>query len=253
MDLQSKGLWLSIITVLGVVIGGFQYMQSTTAASQQDSTQKTQIAILQNQLVVQGSQLSVNEQQLTVQKEIASIQQKSPEPKDETRIVSLEKTATALETAQIAVRQGESSAAYALPGVPLREHREVNIGSGVFSSATFSDGMAPYDSNWLWTNNHHNIQRIRPEENPDGCGYAQYDASVIWVGTAAAAKVTVNGTEIGAISTITNRQKHGYVVNAELKLNDKICITPVPAGGFHLIFGPDVYYHHDSYCYRGGC
>lgn len=62
---------------------------------------------------------------------------------------------------------------------PLRPHTTVSIGSGAFSRVTFSDGQAPYDENWLWANNHFNIQRIRREEQPDGCDVAQYRVSKI--------------------------------------------------------------------------
>ncbi len=136
---------------------------------------------------------------------------------------------------------------------PLRSHTTVSIGSGVFSRVTFSDGQAPYDENWLWANNHFNIQRIRREEQPDGCDIAQYRVSKIWVSAASVAKVTVNGSEVGTISDITPLQKHGYIADVSLNPGDRICLSPVPAGGFHIVFGPDIYYHYDSYCYRGYC
>lgn len=136
---------------------------------------------------------------------------------------------------------------------PLRSHTLTSIGSGVFTKATFSDGQLPYDENWLWANNHFNIQRIRREEQPSGCDVSKYQVNKIWVGTAGVAKVTVNGSEIGTITSITSIQKHGYVVDASLNKGDRICLSPIPADGFHIIFGPDIYYHHDSYCYRGNC
>ena len=136
---------------------------------------------------------------------------------------------------------------------PLRNHVTTSIGTGVFGKATFSDGQAPNDENWLWANNHFNIQRIRREENPDGCGSAQYQVNKIWIGVAAIAKVTVNGSEIGTITTITPLQRHGYIVDVSLNVGDKICVSPIPDAGFQIVFGPDIYYHHDSYCYRGNC
>lgn len=136
---------------------------------------------------------------------------------------------------------------------PIREHQAVSIGTGVFENVTFSDGMAPYNEDWLWDNNHFNIQRIRREENPDGCGIAQYKVDEIWIGAAAVAKVTVNGSKIGTISAITPLQRHGFIANVSLNVGDQICVSPIPDSGFHIIFGPDIYYHHDSYCYRGSC
>lgn len=136
---------------------------------------------------------------------------------------------------------------------PLRDHIATSIGTGAFADVTLSDGQAPYDENWLWANDHFNIQRIRREENPNGCGVAQYQVSQIWISVAAVAKVTVNGSEIGTITTITPLQTHGYIASVSLNVGDEICVTPIPGGGFHIIFGPDVYYHYDSYCYRGHC
>jgi hypothetical protein len=118
---------------------------------------------------------------------------------------------------------------------------------------TKSDGLAPYDENWLWANNHFNIQRIRREENPDGCGIAEYQVSKIWIGAAAVTKVTVNGEEVGTINKITPRQKHGYIAVVSLNIGDKLCVSPIPPAGFQIVIGPDVYYHHDTYCYRGNC
>src|SRR5688500_7472247 len=50
---------------------------------------------------------------------------------------------------------------------PIREHYQVSVGDGIFTSGTFSDGLAPYSESWLQDNNHFKIQRIRPEENPN--------------------------------------------------------------------------------------
>ena len=136
---------------------------------------------------------------------------------------------------------------------PLRDHQAVSIGAGVFANATFSDGLAPYTENWLWENNHFNIQRIRREEQPSGCDTSGYEASKVWFGAGSQATVTVNGAEVGTITLITPKQRHGYIVDLTLYVNDQICMSPIPASGFHIIFGPDVYYHYDSYCYRGNC
>jgi len=133
----------------------------------------------------------------------------------------------------------------------IRLHTATSIGTGVFAQATFSDGLAPYDENWLWANNHFNIQRIRRDEQPDGCGISEHEVDRIWIGAGAVMKVTVNGVEVGTITTATGR--HGYVVMLPLHTNDRICVSPIPVSGFHIVFGPDVYYHHDSYCYRDNC
>jgi hypothetical protein len=63
--------------------------------------------------------------------------------------------------------------------------------------------------------------------------------------------ITINGEPIADLSVPTGR--HGYIFEWPLQAGDQICVTEFNAAGFHLIFGPDLYYHYDSYCYRGHC
>ena len=139
------------------------------------------------------------------------------------------------------------------PSGPFRSHERTSIGSGVFDRVTYSDGMAPYSEAWLRAQGHFEIQRIRREEQPSGCDSALYDVPVVWVSASAPAHVTVNGVSVGEITFISEKQRHGYVAPLRLSRGDEVCMRPVPTSGFHLIFGPDVYYHYDSYCYRGHC
>lgn len=135
------------------------------------------------------------------------------------------------------------------PG-PLRGHQLASIGTGVFAQVTYSDGLAPYDQDWLSTY-HFRIQRIRPEENPDGCGVSIYDTDNIWFGASAYTEFTVNGDEIGELVVGTGR--HGYVLEWPVHVGDVLCAVGYDHSGYHIIIGPDMYYHYDSYCYRGYC
>jgi hypothetical protein len=137
---------------------------------------------------------------------------------------------------------------------PFRLHQSTTIGNGVFATVTYSDGQAPYSEEWL-LQVHNDIQRIRREEQPSGCDQSRQEATSIWVGVAAESQVTINGVTIGSISVITSQQQHGYIAHLQtpIHINDTICVSPIPTGGFQVIFGPDMYYHYDSYCYRGHC
>jgi|GEM_PF-3259989 len=133
---------------------------------------------------------------------------------------------------------------------PFREHRTVSVGSGIFTQVTSSDGNASYSQTELDTN-HFRIYRIRPEENPDGCGVSIYNAEKVWFSSSTYTTFTVNGQEIGKLSVSTGR--HGFVADWTVKVGDYICAVGYASSGFHIIFGPDMYYHYDSYCYRGNC
>lgn len=135
---------------------------------------------------------------------------------------------------------------------PLRQHFEVTVGDGLFSTGTFSDGMAPYSEQWLWDNSHFNIQRIRQEEYPTGCDVARYDTDLVWIGGNPGMTITINGETVGKYTIADNA--HGYMFDWNIKTGDQICaVNFKPNVGFHIILGPDVYYHYDSYCYRGAC
>lgn len=133
---------------------------------------------------------------------------------------------------------------------PLREQHEAAIGSGPLMKVYFSDGLAQYTDEDL-TVYHYRIQRIRPEENPDGCAVALYNTDRIWFGSAEPTSITVNGSLIADLSVVTG--KHGYVLEWPLKVGDRICVTNISTYGFQFVFGPDMYYHYDSYCYRNHC
>jgi hypothetical protein len=133
---------------------------------------------------------------------------------------------------------------------PFRDHKIASVGTGVFAQVTFSDGNAPYSQDDLNTN-HFQIYRIRLEENPDGCGVSIYNTNKVWFSSSANTVFTVNGQEVGKLSVSTGR--HGFVADWSVKVGDKICAVGYAPSGFHIVFGPDMYYHYDSYCYRGNC
>jgi len=133
---------------------------------------------------------------------------------------------------------------------PFRNHQTASVGTGLFTKVTFSDGNAPYSQTELDTN-YFRIYRIRIEENPNGCGVSIYDTSKVWFSGSANTIFTINGQEIGRLSVGTG--KHGYVADWSIKVGDTICAIGYAPSGFHIIFGPDMYYHYDSYCYRGNC
>jgi hypothetical protein len=135
--------------------------------------------------------------------------------------------------------------------VPIRDHFAITAGSGIFAEGTVSDGQAPYSEQWLWDNNRFKIQRIRREEYSDGCDAARYTTDVIWIGGTKDMKITVNGEMVGQYTIDPNA--HGYVFKWPIRFGDQLCAVDVGSEGFHIILGPDVYYHYDSYCYRGGC
>lgn len=145
-----------------------------------------------------------------------------------------------------------SSSAPSQPTIagPFREHKKTpTVGTGILMQGTYSDGMAQYSASDV--TGHLNIQRIRLEENPDGCAVAYFDADKIWFGSAVKTNLTINDEVVGSINGPTG--KHGFIFNATIHSGDKICVTYFEPSGFHVIFGPDVYYHYDSYCYRGQC
>jgi hypothetical protein len=133
---------------------------------------------------------------------------------------------------------------------PFRDHRITpEVGTGVLLQGTYSDGMAPFIE--ADTGIYANIQRIRIEENPDGCAIANYTVDKIWFGSAVRTELTINGSVVGMINGPTS--KHGYIFNVNINRGDIICVTYFEPSGFQIIFGPDLYYHYDSYCYRGHC
>lgn len=112
-----------------------------------------------------------------------------------------------------------------IEGEHLREHQVMSIGIGPFAQVSFSDGLAPCSEDWLRANDHFRIQRVRREENPDGCAISDYETNKVWIGTGDQAAIIVNGTEVGTITYITGKQTHGYVAELTLHVGDRICIS----------------------------
>lgn len=132
----------------------------------------------------------------------------------------------------------------------FREHKTTPIvGTGVLAEGTYSDGMASFSESDI--SSHLNIQRMRLEENPDGCGIAFMSADKIWFGSSVKTTLTINDSAVGTINQATGR--HGYVFNVHVNSGDKVCVTYFEPSGYQIVFGPDMYYHYDSYCYRGHC
>ncbi len=133
---------------------------------------------------------------------------------------------------------------------PFRDHQTASIGTDVFVQVTFSDGLASFDEDWLQTY-HYRYQRIRPEENPDGCGVSIYETDKVWFSSSAYTFFTVNDQEIGQLVVATG--KHGYIFDYQIHVGDKLCAVNFEQSGYSIIIGPDMYYHYDSFCYRGHC
>lgn len=134
---------------------------------------------------------------------------------------------------------------------PIREHYSVQVGTGIFENGTFSDGLAPYSESWLWDNNHFKIQRIRREEQPSGCDVSRYNTNLVWISGSSGMEFTVNGEVVGTYQAADDA--HGYIFEYPIKMGDKLCAVKFKPIGFSIILGPDIYYHYDSYCYRGNC
>lgn len=135
---------------------------------------------------------------------------------------------------------------------PFRPHYQVVVGDGIFSLGSFSDGMAKYTQDWLWANGHGDIQRIRQEEYPSGCDVARNNTNLIWIAGNKGMQFTVNDKVVGTYNNADN--KHGYIFQYSINIGDKLCaVNYKPSSGFAILLGPNIYYHYDSYCYRGNC
>lgn len=133
---------------------------------------------------------------------------------------------------------------------PIQTHTPFSAGDGVFANVTESDGQASFSISEINTNHQH-IQRIRPEEQPSGCDQARYASDKVWVTGTPGMRLTVNGLELGTYQIAPDA--HGYILDMNVAVGDQICAVDVGPEGFSIIFGPDVYYHYDSYCHRFGC
>ncbi|NOG76359.1 MAG: hypothetical protein HND45_10755 [Chloroflexi bacterium] len=135
---------------------------------------------------------------------------------------------------------------------PFRPHYQVDIGDGIFDKGTFSDGMAEYSQDWLWANGHGNIQRIRQEEFPSGCDISRYNTNLVWIAGNNGMQFTVNDQVVGTYKAADD--SHGYIFEYPINFGDKLCaVNYRPATGYAILLGPNIYYHYDSYCYRGNC
>lgn len=261
------------------------FATSASIQATQESNQRIANANLATQAVIQDKQLSV-------QKEIATAQGQGPKSAAPTAtaiaqtVAELAKTNDTLEaqrrllqlTQTAIARSTETSTStkvppalqptsttpprvipptLAAPTQPItqgdgtfQEHRIIAVGTGPFTQVTISDGRTSYDDSWLATYRYR-IQRIRREEQPTGCDTSVFEANKIWFSGSVGTSFTVNGQEIGKLSV--GGGKHGFVFTWAIKPGDNLCAVGYDQGGFHIIFGPDIYYHYDSYCHRGYC
>jgi hypothetical protein len=134
---------------------------------------------------------------------------------------------------------------------PIREHFPVYVGEGFLAEGTFSDGMAPYTEDWLWANNRFDIQVINPHTYPDGCDVARYNTDLVWLGGSPGMQFTINGQVVGTYKIAPN--SHGYIFHGSISMGDTLCAVGFTPAGYHIILGPDIYYHYDSYCFRDNC
>lgn len=135
--------------------------------------------------------------------------------------------------------------------VPGRSQIRTSVGDGAFADVVMTDGLAPYDESWLWANNHFDIQRIRLEEHPDGCDIATVTSDLIWIAGSAGMELVINDHVVGTYTSEPDR--HGYLAPLTIGFGDSVCVRNYSSAGFHIVFGPDVLYQYDSYCYRGNC
>jgi len=135
---------------------------------------------------------------------------------------------------------------------PFRPHYQVVVGDGIFAQGTFSDGMTEYSQDWLWANSHGDIQRIRQEEYPSGCDVARYNTNLVWISGTNGMQIAVNDKTVGTYNIADN--SHGYIFQYPINMGDKLCAVNYRSStGFAILLGPNIYYHYDSYCYRGNC
>lgn len=135
---------------------------------------------------------------------------------------------------------------------PFRPHYQVDLGDGIFDKGTFSDGMAEYSQDWLWANGHGNIQRIRLEEFESGCDVSKHTTNLVWIAGTSGMQFTVNGVVVGTYTAADD--SHGYIFEYPINFGDTVCaVNYRPATGYAILLGSNIYYHYDSYCYRGNC
>jgi hypothetical protein len=153
--------------------------------------------------------------------------------------------------ALIPIPSREAESDFSSSATPIREHFSVHVGTGLLAQGAFSDGEAPYTEEWLWQNDHFNIQVINPDTYPEGCDVSRYNTNLVWIGGSPGMKFIINDQVVGQYETAPN--SHGYIFEGPVRIGDTLCAVDFSPAGFHIILGPDIYYHYDSYCYRGNC
>jgi len=133
---------------------------------------------------------------------------------------------------------------------PLIPHNTESIGTGVFSQATYSTGYAPVSQEDL-NSSHFKIQSINLDTASNGCGTSWYSVYEIWFGGSSKTTLYLNGTAVGEL--FLGNGKQGHMIPLSVSAGDELCVKPIPPGGFHVNLGADIYYHYDSFCYRGNC
>jgi hypothetical protein len=147
---------------------------------------------------------------------------------------------------------------------PLRPHSTTSAGSGVFAQVAFSDGLAPYTDEDVLDR----FRRVDVALSPTGdgsCWISQYDTDVVWIRFGGAGEIRF-GRDIdlhsdapGALSTEPvgvldgPTGPHGYLVPLTFNAGEGICFRSETTAGWTLIYGPDIYYWYDSYCFRKPC
>lgn len=131
---------------------------------------------------------------------------------------------------------------------PTREHKPISVGTGAFANAIYSDGLAECPEGVLKAN-HQNTQWVHPSVSTDGCGVSIYNTDKLWLAAFPGTVVTVNGNVIGEWTAPA--YQHGYVIEYQIQIGDKICVNP--PSSYTLLWGPDLFFEYDSYCFRGHC
>lgn len=120
------------------------------------------------------------------------------------------------------------------------------IGTGIFENVFFSDGQNEYDLSI-----HYQVENLNLDDSPDGCMVSGLESEYLWITGRQGSILYLNGREAGVLEIDTD--SHGYLFEMPIAVGDELCLTGNNPDGFSLIWGPDVLYHYDSYCFRGFC
>jgi len=122
------------------------------------------------------------------------------------------------------------------------------IGTGALEWVFYSNGDAEFDKDHVSKEGPLHKQVVNGEDT-DGCGEAIYPSSRIWFGSTMPAIITVNREEIGAY-TGDGTGGHGFIIHWPVVAGDIICVITDAGAAFHIVIGPDIDIHYDSYCFR---